>query len=116
MRAQGTLKLYDDRNARADEAKRFMTAFIFSSSIYMGAIVAARFNPVIRAFYQRLQRVGKAKEGGAHRLHAEVADDSQCDAETSDSLAADGGASYLNPKTVADTTFFLMIAGDHSPQ
>ncbi len=28
----------------------------------MGAIVAARFNPVIRAFYQRLQRVGKAKK------------------------------------------------------
>ncbi|MEK7762356.1 MAG: IS110 family transposase [Nitrospirota bacterium] len=30
--------------------------------LYMGAIVAARFNPVIRAFYQRLQRVGKAKK------------------------------------------------------
>ena len=30
--------------------------------LYMGAIVAARFNPVIRAFYQRLQRTGKAKK------------------------------------------------------
>jgi transposase len=30
--------------------------------LYMGAIVAARFNPVIRAFYQRLQRAGKAKK------------------------------------------------------
>jgi transposase len=28
----------------------------------MGAIVAARFNPVIRVFYQRLQRAGKAKK------------------------------------------------------
>jgi transposase len=27
----------------------------------MGAIVAARFNPIIRAFYQRLQQAGKAK-------------------------------------------------------
>ncbi len=30
--------------------------------LYMSAIVAARFNPVIRAFYQRLQRAGKAKK------------------------------------------------------
>ena len=30
--------------------------------LYMSAIVAARFNPVIRSFYQRLQRVGKAKQ------------------------------------------------------
>jgi len=30
--------------------------------LYMGAIVAARFNPVIRAFYQRLQRAGKANK------------------------------------------------------
>jgi transposase len=30
--------------------------------LYMGAIVAARFNPVIRVFYQRLQQAGKAKK------------------------------------------------------
>ena len=30
--------------------------------LYMGAIVAARFNPVIRSFYQRLCRAGKAKK------------------------------------------------------
>jgi transposase len=30
--------------------------------LYMSAIVAARFNPVIRHFYQRLQRAGKAKK------------------------------------------------------
>jgi len=28
----------------------------------MGAIVAARFNPVLRAFYQRLRAAGKAKK------------------------------------------------------
>ncbi|MGA6829079.1 IS110 family transposase [Nitrospira sp. NS4] len=31
-------------------------------ALYMGAIVAARFNPVIRNFYQRLCAVGKAKK------------------------------------------------------
>lgn len=30
--------------------------------LYMGTIVVARFNPVIRVFYQRLQRAGKAKK------------------------------------------------------
>jgi transposase len=30
--------------------------------LYMSAIVAARFNPVIRAFYRRLCAVGKAKK------------------------------------------------------
>lgn len=30
--------------------------------LYMGAIVATRFNPVIRAFYQRLCAAGKAKK------------------------------------------------------
>lgn len=30
--------------------------------LYMGAIVAARFNPVIRAFYLRLRAAGKAKK------------------------------------------------------
>ena len=30
--------------------------------LYMNAMVAARFNPVIRAFYQRLCRAGKAKK------------------------------------------------------
>jgi transposase len=30
--------------------------------LYMAAVVASRFNPVIRAFYHRLQRAGKAKK------------------------------------------------------
>ena len=30
--------------------------------LYMGALVATRFNPVIRAVYQRLLAVGKAKK------------------------------------------------------
>jgi hypothetical protein len=44
-------------------------------------------------------------------VHAEVADDSQCDAETSDTLARGGGTSCVNLKTVADTiSYFTMPA------
>jgi transposase len=32
------------------------------AALYMAALVAARFNPVIRAFYQRLQAAGKPKK------------------------------------------------------
>ena len=32
------------------------------ATLYMAAVVAARFNPVIRAFYQRLCAAGKAKQ------------------------------------------------------
>ena len=32
------------------------------SVLYMGALVASRYNPVIRTFYQRLLRVGKPKK------------------------------------------------------
>ena len=47
----------------------------------------------------------ESQEGDTHRLYAEVADDSQCDAETSDTLASSGGTPCLNRKTVADTFF-----------
>jgi transposase len=32
------------------------------AALYMAALVATRFNPVIKGFYQRLLAVGKAKE------------------------------------------------------
>ncbi|MBS3933204.1 MAG: transposase, partial [Truepera sp.] len=32
------------------------------SSLYMAALVATRFNPAIRAFYERLLNQGKAKK------------------------------------------------------
>ena len=31
-------------------------------TLYMSTLVATRFNPVIRAFYQRLQAAGKSKK------------------------------------------------------
>ena len=33
-----------------------------SGALYMGALVASRFNPVIRDFYQRLLAAGKPKQ------------------------------------------------------
>ena len=43
--------------------KRLPTPFIATPFIdLMGALVATRFNPVIRAFYQRLCAAGKAKK------------------------------------------------------
>lgn len=32
------------------------------AALYMGALVATKYNPVIHAFYQRLLRAGKAKK------------------------------------------------------
>ena len=32
------------------------------ATLYMAALVASRFNPMIRAFYQRLRAAGKAKK------------------------------------------------------
>ena len=44
------------------------------AALYMGALVAIRYNPVIRDFYQRLWRCrGQAQESGHHRLHAQAA-------------------------------------------
>ena len=55
-----------------------------------------------------LQDPASSEEGGAHRLHAEVADDSSWEAETSDALARGGGTPCLDRKTVADTLFFSL--------
>lgn len=32
------------------------------AALYMSALVATRFNPVVRAFYERLRAAGKAKK------------------------------------------------------
>ena len=47
------------------------------TALYMGALVASRFNPVIRDFYQRLLSAGKPKKAGSDRLYAQVADNPQ---------------------------------------
>ena len=57
--------------------------------LYMGALVASRRNPVIRAFYRRLVAAGKAKETCAHGLYEEAPDDSQRDDADQHDLAAD---------------------------
>jgi len=67
----------------------------------VGTLVAARFNPVIRAFYQRLRAAGKAKKV-LGRLYAETADNAQRDAQASDALADGAASARLTIKTVAD--------------
>ena len=73
----------------------------------MGAIVAARFNPVIRAFSQRL-RGRESQEGRAHSLHAKAADHAQRHAEASDPMADANNSGGLTEKTVAVPFSFLL--------
>ena len=44
----------------------------------MSTLVAVRYNPVLKAFYQRLCTAGKAKKGCVDGLHAQALDDSEC--------------------------------------
>ena len=71
--------------------------------LYMGAISRRPVQSGDPCLLSALAASGKGEEGGTHRLHAQVADDSQCDAETSNTLARGGGTPCLNLKTVADT-------------
>ena len=75
------------------------------ATLYMGALVASRFNPVIRDFYQRLLAAGKPKKLALTALHAQAADHPQLHAQASVILArpdSDGRRSfYLTFKTVA---------------
>ena len=76
--------------------------------LYMGTLVATRFNPQIKVFYERLLAAGKVKKIRPDGVHAEVFDHSQCHAEASDTLETPGGAKLkkytkapLTIKTVA---------------
>ena len=57
------------------------------AALYMGALTASRFNPVIRDFYQRLLAAGKPKKLAPHSLHAQAAGYSQLHAQASLTLA-----------------------------
>ncbi len=48
------------------------------SVLYMAALSAKKFNPVIRKFYERLIQQWQGKEGGAYGLYAKVARDFEC--------------------------------------
>ncbi len=43
----------------------------------------------------------QGRQGGAHRLHAQIDHDTECDAQTSDALARNSGSGNLTFKTVA---------------
>src|SRR5690242_3948812 len=53
----------------------------------------------------------KGQEGGADGLHAETLSDSECDAQTSNTVASDGGAFCVILKTVADTVLYSKSIG-----
>jgi len=72
----------------------------------MGAIVAARFNSVIRVFYQRLQRAGKGKKVALTACMRKLLTILNAMLKHRTPLARGGGIPCLNLKTVADTIFF----------
>ena len=41
-------------------------------ALYMSALVAAQYNPLIRAFYQRLKEAGKPFKVALYSLYAEI--------------------------------------------
>ena len=60
------------------------------AALYMGALVASQYNPVIRDFYRRLLAAGKPKKGpvsGPHSLHEKAARNPQLHAQASLNLA-----------------------------
>ncbi len=71
------------------------------AALYMAALVATRYNPVLRDFYQRLCAAGKPKESGAYRLHAQVANYTQRDGQASSSLEPNR-SEFFTFKTVAE--------------
>ena len=42
--------------------------------LYMAALSATKHNPVIKAYYNHLLKLGKAKESGFNCVHEETAD------------------------------------------
>jgi transposase len=69
---------------------------------YVATLVATRRNPVIRAFYQRLNRHAQTEEARAYCLHAEPARAPQRHGPTSDFVVCPGYSQRLTTKTVAN--------------
>ena len=75
------------------------------AGLYMGALVASRYNPVIRALYQLLVMAGKAEKGCAHRMYAQAVDHSQRHGENRTALESNHGFALIY-KTVAFSAVF----------
>ena len=77
------------------------------ATLYMSTLVAVRYNPVLKAFYERLRAAGKVAKVALDRLHAQAVDDPERHGETPHPLATPGGAECityrvpLTNKTVA---------------
>ena len=70
------------------------------STLYMGALVASRRNPVLREFYQRLLEAGKPKKVALTACIEEVVDHTQQHGEDRSEMGSDH-PNILTGKTVA---------------
>ncbi len=74
-------------------------------ALYMATLAATRFNPVIRAFYQRLLAAGKAKNVTLVACMRQAADDLECHRQIRHAMerkfAHPGGRKCLTFKTAA---------------
>ena len=75
------------------------------TALTMATLAATRFNPVIRAFYQRLLAAGKAKKVALVACMRQAADDLECHRQIRHAMerkfAHTGGRKFLTFKTVA---------------
>ena len=78
------------------------------ATLYMGALAASRFNPVIRDFYRRLLAAGKPKKL-ALSLHAQAVDYPQLHAQASLALARPDSAGRLSFLLTFNTVAFLVV-------
>ena len=61
------------------------------AALYKGTLVATRYNPVTRVFYQSPLADGKAKKVALVRLHAQSADHTQWHGEVRSALGSSNG-------------------------
>ncbi len=74
------------------------------AALYMGALVAARRNPIVREFYERLLAAGKPKKVAFWwPAHAQALSDRQCRPQTPYSLEVTPLSLPLTFKTVASS-------------
>jgi transposase len=62
------------------------------TTLYMSTLVAVRYNPVLKRFYERLCAAGKAKKVALTACMRKALDDSQCHGETPKAVASARGA------------------------
>ena len=91
--------------------KRLLSSPDFCMLSYMATIVAKRYNPMIKTFYQRSLWCGQSQEDGPRRLYAQTAVDSQCDAEEWKAVAGSGQSVGLILRQLLMPKVFSLFGG-----